>query len=72
MATKNKMNEMQVGLLTVVALIILIAGLLWFKNVDLSKGSLSYQVDFDYVEGIARYSRQLVETHFVGKRRRRS
>ena len=22
--------------------------------------------DFDYVEGIARYSRQLVETHFVG------
>ena len=24
--------------------------------------------DFDYVEGIARYSRQLVETHFVGKR----
>ena len=26
--------------------------------------------DFDYVEGIARYSRQLVETHFVGKRRR--
>jgi hypothetical protein len=25
--------------------------------------------DFDYVEGIARYSRQLVETHFVGKRR---
>ena len=23
--------------------------------------------DFDYVEGIARYSRQLVETHFVGK-----
>jgi hypothetical protein len=28
--------------------------------------------DFDYVEGIARYSRKLVETHFVGQRQRRS
>lgn len=48
----SRMNEMQVGILTVFALIILMGGLLWFKNIDLSKGSLVYQVDFDHVEGM--------------------
>ena len=53
MATNNKISEMQVGILTVFALVILIGGLLWLKNIDLSKGSLLYQVDFNYVEGMA-------------------
>ena len=52
MAMSNRISEFQVGLLTVFALVILIAGMMWFKNIDLSKGALVYQVDFDRVEGM--------------------
>jgi phospholipid/cholesterol/gamma-HCH transport system substrate-binding protein len=41
-----------VGLLTIAAVVILITGMLWLKNIDLTKGSLVYQVDFSRVEGM--------------------
>ncbi len=49
---KKRLTELQVGLLTIAALVILIAGMMWFKNIDLSKGSVVYQADFDRVEGM--------------------
>ncbi len=52
MITNRKLSELQVGLLTVLAVIILVVGMMWFKNIDLSKGSLVYLVDFDQVEGM--------------------
>ena len=52
MTLKKRLTELQVGLLTIVALVILIVGMLWFKNIDLTKGSVVYQVDFDRVEGM--------------------
>lgn len=52
MAMNRRLSEFQVGLLTVAAIAILMAGMLWLKNIDLSKGSLVYQVDFDKVEGM--------------------
>ncbi len=49
---RRKISEFQVGFLTVLALIILIVGMLWLKNIDLSKGSSLFQVDFVQVEGL--------------------
>jgi phospholipid/cholesterol/gamma-HCH transport system substrate-binding protein len=52
MALNRRMSELQVGLLTLFAIIILIVGMMWFKNIDLSKGSSLFLVDFDRVEGM--------------------
>lgn len=52
MAVKRVLSELQVGLLTIAAVVILITGMLWLKNIDLTKGSLIYQVDFSRVEGM--------------------
>ena len=52
MALRKKINEMQVGLLTTFAVIVLVVGMMWFKNVDLSDEQIRYQVDFSRVEGL--------------------
>ncbi len=49
---QRKISEFQVGLLTVLALVILVVGMMWLKNIDLSEGSRLYLVDFDRVEGM--------------------
>ncbi len=49
---KNRINEFQVGILTVTALAVLIGGMMWFKNVDLSKGQNFFQADFTNVAGL--------------------
>lgn len=52
MAMNRTLSELQVGLLTITALVLLFLGMLWLKNIDLSKGTLAYQVDFARVEGM--------------------
>ncbi len=49
---QRKFSEFQVGLLTVLALIVLIVGMMWMKSIDLRKGSNLYLVDFSRVEGM--------------------
>jgi len=49
---KNRFNEIQVGVLTVVALVVLISGMMWFKSIDLTKGQNFYQADFTNVAGL--------------------
>ncbi len=49
---KIRSNEVQVGILTITAFILLIGGVLWFKNIDLSKGQNFYQADFTNVAGL--------------------
>ncbi len=49
---RRKYNELLVGILTIVAIVVLVVGMLWFKNVDLSKGEKLYQIDFAQVEGL--------------------
>ena len=49
---KNRFNEVQVGVLTVLAIVVLVAGMMWFKNIDLSKGQNFYQADFTNVAGL--------------------
>jgi len=52
MGFNRKINEVQVGILTVVAIVTLVVGMMWFKNVDLSDEQVRYQVDFARVEGL--------------------
>jgi phospholipid/cholesterol/gamma-HCH transport system substrate-binding protein len=49
---KIRSNEVQVGILTIIAFILLIGGVMWFKNIDLSKGQNFYQADFTNVAGL--------------------
>ena len=49
---RRRLNEVQVGLVTIIALAILVSGMLWLKNIDLRKGSHMYQADFAKVEGL--------------------
>jgi phospholipid/cholesterol/gamma-HCH transport system substrate-binding protein len=49
---KNRFNEVQVGVLTVFSIVVLVAGMMWFKNIDLSKGQNFYQADFTNVAGL--------------------
>lgn len=49
---RGRLNEVQVGLVTIIALTALVWGMLWLKNVDLRKGSRIYQADFARVEGL--------------------
>ena len=48
----RRLSEIQVGVLTVAAILILTVGMLWFKNVKLSGSYTYYQVDFGRVEGL--------------------
>ncbi len=50
--SKRRVSELQVGVLTILAVIVLIVGMMWFKDVDLSRGSAIYLVDFPQVEGM--------------------
>ena len=49
---RNRINEVQVGIVTIAAIVILIVGMMWFKNVDLTKGQRFYQADFSNVAGL--------------------
>lgn len=49
---RGRLNEMQVGLVTIIAVVALVSGMLWLKRIDLSKGSSMYQADFAKVEGL--------------------
>lgn len=49
---RNRFNEVQVGVLTILAIVVLVAGMMWFKNIDLSKGQNFYQADFTNVAGL--------------------
>lgn len=48
----GKINEVQVGVLTIAAVVVLVLGMMWLKNVDLQGGTLEYLADFDQVEGL--------------------
>ena len=49
---KIRISEVQVGVLTIAALVILVGGMMWFKNIDLSRGQKFYQADFTNVAGL--------------------
>jgi phospholipid/cholesterol/gamma-HCH transport system substrate-binding protein len=49
---RARLNEVQVGLVTIIALTVLVWGMLWLKQIDLRKGQNMYQVDFGRVEGL--------------------
>lgn len=49
---RGRLNEVQVGLVTIIAIVVLVGGMLWLKNIDLRKGSRMYQADFAKVEGL--------------------
>ena len=49
---RYRFNEVQVGLLTIIAIVVLIVGMMWFKNIDLSKGQNYYLADFGNVAGL--------------------
>ena len=48
----NRKKEVQVGITVILSVIVLVAGLLWFKQVRLSGTVHSYQVDFPTVGGL--------------------
>ena len=52
MGIHQRLSDIQVGVLTVAAILILTVGMLWFKNVKLSGTEKMYQVDFVKVEGL--------------------
>jgi phospholipid/cholesterol/gamma-HCH transport system substrate-binding protein len=49
---ERKSREVQVGLITVGALLVLIVGIMWFKDISVSRGLAMYQIDFPTVEGL--------------------
>lgn len=49
---RGRLNEIQVGLVTIIAVAALVSGMMWLKNIDLRKGSSLYQADFAKVEGL--------------------
>ncbi len=49
---KRRVSELQVGLLTILAIVVLIVGMMWLKDMDLSRGSAVYLVNFPEVEGM--------------------
>ena len=50
--SKGRITEVQVGVLTIAAVAVLIVGMMWFKNLDFTRGSVTYFVDFPRVEGM--------------------
>jgi phospholipid/cholesterol/gamma-HCH transport system substrate-binding protein len=51
------MRDAQVGLMVVIAMVILVAGLMFFKRVSLDQDMLLYYVDFPAVEGLRKGDR---------------
>jgi len=49
---RPRTTEVQVGILTIVAVACLIGGMMWFKNLDFSRGMATYYADFPRVEGM--------------------
>jgi len=49
---ERKFSELQVGVLTIFALVVLIVGMMWLKGISHTRGEALYQVDFDQVEGL--------------------
>lgn len=52
MGIKSRLSDIQVGVLTVAAILVLTVGMLWFKNVKLTGTETMYLVDFSRVEGL--------------------
>ncbi len=50
--TSQRMRDVQVGLMVVVAIIVLIGGLMFFKRVSLDQDMAVYHIDFPAVEGL--------------------
>lgn len=48
----RRQNEVQVGIVTIVALVVLIVGMMWLKDATVAGGLNRYQVDFPTVEGL--------------------
>ena len=48
----RRQNEVQVGIVTIVALAVLVVGMMWLKDATIGGGVNSYQVDFPTVEGL--------------------
>ena len=48
----KRSREAQVGLAVIFAFVILIVGVLWFKQFRFAGGMATYQVDFPAVEGL--------------------
>ena len=63
---ENKSKEIQVGLVVIVSMVVLFLGMMWFKNISLSQGLSTYQVDFTSVEGLQLRDRVQVRGIRVG------
>lgn len=48
----RRSNELQVGLVTIIALAILIVGMIWLKDASVGRGTTTYYVEFPTVEGL--------------------
>ncbi len=48
----RKQNEVQVGLITVFALVVLVIGMMWLKDMTVGGGVQNFEVDFPTVEGL--------------------
>lgn len=64
---QGKISELQVGIITIFALVVLVVGILWLKNIDLSRGEVNYFVDFAKVEGMKGGDRVQVRGIRMGK-----
>jgi phospholipid/cholesterol/gamma-HCH transport system substrate-binding protein len=59
--TMNRKKEVQVGITVILSVIVLVAGLLWFKQVRLAGTVHNYQVDFARVGGLQARDRVQVQ-----------
>lgn len=48
----RKQNEVQVGLITIFALVVLVVGMMWLKDATVGSGVQHFQADFPTVEGL--------------------
>lgn len=48
----RRISELQVGVLTLVAIVLLVAGMMWLKGMRVDQTLVLYQVDFSRVEGM--------------------
>jgi len=48
----RRQNEVQVGVITIFALVVLVIGMMWMKDATVGRGVNRYQVDFPTVEGL--------------------
>ena len=63
----NRNREIQVGVMVVIGIVVLIAGLMFFKRVNLQTGNVAYAVDFPAVEGLRKGDRVQVRGIRVGQ-----